>query len=168
VLVKWVTVAFLAFALSACALGPEPAWRPMPPAPEPSQELRQRTLDLYMSLSAGNAQRAGLLYSQQPGRSYLGLSAAEPKLDSAMQLPSSDELLVEPGTLIAAGAMVATVDRDAGWVVDTPTLKLKNGTELTCRLTIVWRNEYGIWKIVHTHLSRAIGAAPATAAPLPK
>jgi hypothetical protein len=138
----------------------------MPPAPEPSQELRQRTLDLYASLSAGDVQRAGLLYSQQPGRSYLGLSASAPKLASAMQLPSSDELLVEPGTLIVPGPIVATVDRDAGWVVDTPTLKLSNGTALLCRLTLVWRNEYGIWKIVHSHLSRAVGGrARATAPP---
>ncbi|HEY2409725.1 MAG TPA: nuclear transport factor 2 family protein [Polyangiaceae bacterium] len=149
---------FLAFAVSACAVGPEPPWQPLPPAPAPSPELTQRTRDLYAAITSGDTARAGLFYSQQPGRSFVGLSGGLPKFDGALQLPSTDELFIEPGTLIVPGAIAATIDRDAGWVVDTPTFKLKNGTELRCRLTLVWRNEYGIWKIVHSHASLAAGA----------
>jgi hypothetical protein len=151
----WLAGCALALAANACALGPEPDYRPMPPAPAVSQELAQRTRELYADLSAGNAQQASLLYSQEPGRVFVGLTGNDFHATSEPRGVATDEFFVEPGSRIVPGDLMAFSDREAGWVTDRPTIQLANGTELHIRLTIVWRNEYGIWKIVHTHASLA-------------
>jgi len=145
----------LACAASACTLGPEPDYRPMPPAPAVSQELAQRTRELYADLSSGQADRASLLYSQEPGRVFVGFTDAEFHGTSDPRGATKAEFFVEPGHPIVPGELAAFSDRDAGWVVDRPTVQLANGTEVHFRLTLLWRNEYGIWKIVHSHASIA-------------
>jgi hypothetical protein len=151
----WLAGCVLACAANACALGPEPDYRPMPPAPAVSEELAQRTRELYADLAAGNAQQASLLYSQEPGRVFVGLTTQDFRAASEPRGVATEEFIVEPGSSIVPGELIAFSDRAAGWVVDRPTIKLTNGTELHIRLTILWRNEYGIWKIVHTHASLA-------------
>ncbi len=146
---------FAAFAASACALGPEPDYKPMPPAPAVSQELAQKTRELYADLSAGQREQASLLYSQEPGRVFVGLTGDDFRATSEPRGVAQNEFFVEPGSKIVAGDLLAFSDREAGWVVDRPTVKLANGSEVHMRLTLVWRNEYGIWKIVHTHASLA-------------
>ena len=133
----------------------------MPPAPVRSQELAQRTRELYAALASGRADQASLLYSQEPGRVFVGLTGSAFQSDSAQQGVATNEFFVEPGTQIVPGDLIAFSDREAGWVVDRPTVRLTNGTELHLRLTLVWRNEYGIWKIVSTHASVVGSAAPA-------
>ncbi len=152
---SWPALATLCCALSACALGPEPDYRPMPPAPVVSQELAQRTRELYAALSSGHPERASLLYSQEPGRIFVGIGTGDFRATSEPRGVATDEWFIEPGSFIVPGELIAYSDREAGWVVDRPTIRLRNGTELHARLTLLWRNEYGIWKIVHTHLSLA-------------
>ena len=144
---------------TACTLGPEPPWRPMPPAPVLSQELKQGTLDLYAAISSGHPERAVRLYSQEPGRVFIGVTGSEYQASSDPRAVTPAELFIEPGSTIVPGQIVAYSDREAGWVVDRPTVRLRNGTELHLRLTLLWRNEYGIWKIVHSHASLAPGGA---------
>jgi hypothetical protein len=145
----------LACAASACALGPEPDYKPMPPAPAVSQELAQRTRELYAALSTGHRDQASLLYSQEPGRVFVGLTSNDFRLASEARNVAPEEFFVEPGSSIVPGDLVAFSDREAGWVVDRPTVRLANGTEVHIRLSLFWRNEYGIWKIVHSHASVA-------------
>jgi hypothetical protein len=149
----WFTGSVLSCAVSACALGPEPDYRPMPPAPAISRELAQRTRELYADLSSGHAEQASLLYSQEPGRIFVGLTGNDFRTASEPRGVALDEYFIEPGSAIVPGDLIAYADREAGWVVDRPIIKLANGTELHIRLTLLWRNEYGIWKIVHTHAS---------------
>ena len=151
----WLVGCALTCAASACALGPEPDYRPMPPAPVVSQELAQRTRELYAALASGHPERASLLYSQEPGRVFVGLSGNDVRAVSEPRGVAPGEFFVEPGSAIVPGEIIAYADREAGWVVDRPTVRLANGSELHLRLTLVWRNEYGIWKIVHTHASLA-------------
>ena len=151
----WLTGFALSLFASACALGPEPDYKPMPPAPAASLELAQRTRELYADLSTGHPQQASLLYSQEPGRVFVGLTGNDFRAASDPRGVAREEFFVEPGSAIVAGDLIAFADREAGWVVDRPTIQLANGTEVHIRLTIVWRNEYGIWKIVHTHASLA-------------
>jgi ketosteroid isomerase-like protein len=40
-----------------------------------------------------------------------------------------------------------------GWVVDRPTFRFPDGSEMQTRVTAVMRQEDGAWKIVHTHFS---------------
>jgi len=151
----WLTGCALSLAASACALGPEPDYKPMPPAPAVSQELAQKTRELYADLSSGHPDQASLLYSQEPGRVFIGLTGNDFRTTSEPRGVAQNEFFVEPGSAIVPGEIIAFSDREAGWVVDQPTVRLANGTELHLRLTLVWRNEYGIWKIVHTHASIA-------------
>lgn len=151
----------LTLVLTGCELGPEPAWRPMPPAPVRSQELAQRTRELYSALASNHPEQAALLYSQEPGRVFVGLTGNAFRTDSEQRGATADEFFVEPGTQIVPGELIAFSDREGGWVVDRPTVRLSNGTELHLRLTLVWRNEYGIWKIVSSHTSVVGSSAPA-------
>ena len=127
----------------------------MPPAPVVSQELVNKTRELYADLSNGQPERASLLYSQEPGRSFIGIGAEDFRASSEPRGVALDELPFEPGSFVVPGEIIAYADRQAGWVVDRPTVRLKNGTELHLRLSLFWRNEYGIWKIVHSHVSLA-------------
>jgi hypothetical protein len=127
----------------------------MPPAPARSEKLAERTRELYTALSLGQVDRASLLYSQEPGRVFVGITGNEFKTASEPRGVALDEFFVEPGSQIVPGDLIAIADREGGWVVDRPTVRLKNGTELHIRLTLVWRDEYGIWKIVHSHASVA-------------
>jgi hypothetical protein len=145
----------LAGSSTACTIGPEPDYRPMPPAPARSEKLAERTRELYTALSLGQADRASLLYSQEPGRVFVGITGNEFKTTSEQRGVAPDEFFAEPGSQIVPGDLIAVADREGGWVVDRPTVRLKNGTELHIRLTLVWRDEYGIWKIVHSHASIA-------------
>ena len=145
----------VACALGGCALGPEPDYKPMPPAPAVSQELAQRTRELYAALSTGHGAQASLLYSQEPGRVFVGLTKEDFRTASEPRLVAQGEFFIEPGSSIVPGDLIAFSDRAAGWVVDRPTIVLANGTEVHIRLTLLWRNEYGIWKIVHSHASLA-------------
>jgi hypothetical protein len=151
---SWFVLA-LVCSTSGCTIGPEPDYRPMPPAPGVSAKLGERTRELYTALSLGQVDRASLLYSQEPGRVFVGLTGNEFKTSSEQRGVAPDEFFVEPGSAIVPGELIAISDREGGWVVDRPTVRLRNGTELHIRLTLVWRNEYGIWKIVHSHASLA-------------
>lgn len=57
------------------------------------------------------------------------------------------------GMQIHAGDVQAYSEGPVGWVADQPTLRLANGTEIPMRLTSVWRQEAGAWKMVQFHLS---------------
>jgi hypothetical protein len=157
----WLVACALSLALGACALGPEPDYQPMPPAPVVSEELAQRTRQLYAELTAGHPERASLLYSQEPGRVFVGLTGSDFHATSEARGVSTQEFFVEPGSTIVPGDLIAFSDRQAGWVVDRPTVRLANGTQIQIRLTLLWRNEYGIWKIVHSHASVVGSSAPA-------
>jgi len=151
----WLLASALSCLEAACTLGPEAPYREMPPKPILSQELRQRTRELYAALASGHPERASLLYSQEPGRVFVGITSTDFRTSSDPRGVARDEFFIEPGTAIVPGELIAYSDREAGWVVDRPTVRLRNGTELHLRLTLLWRNEYGIWKIVHSHASIA-------------
>jgi ketosteroid isomerase-like protein len=44
-------------------------------------------------------------------------------------------------------------DGSLGWVVDQPTFRFPDGSQMETRVTAVMRHEDGAWKIVHTHFS---------------
>src|SRR4051812_15021130 len=119
----WLAACVLSCAASACALGPEPDYQPMPPAPAVSQPLAQRTRELYAALSNGRAEQASLLYSQEPGRVFVGLTGNDFRTTSEARGVAQNEFFVEPGTSIVPGDLIAFSDREAGWVVDRPTVR---------------------------------------------
>ena len=44
-----------------------------------------------------------------------------------------------------------------GWAADCIKIRLPDATEIPCRLTMVWHQENGCWKIVQSHLSIGVG-----------
>src|SRR5258708_30609292 len=99
----WLAVCVLSCAASACAFGPEPAWQPRPPAPAVSQELAQKTRELYAALSNGRRDQASLLYSQEPGRVFIGLGGNDVGVTSEPRGAAVGEFFVEPGSAIVPG-----------------------------------------------------------------
>ncbi|MDQ4052193.1 MAG: nuclear transport factor 2 family protein [Actinomycetota bacterium] len=40
-----------------------------------------------------------------------------------------------------------------GWVVDSPRFGFSDGSGMDCRVTAIFRNEAGAWRLVHAHFS---------------
>ena len=59
-----------------------------------------------------------------------------------------------PGVRVEVGrAPRAYEENGVGWLTDEPTWVLPDGTRLPTRVTTVWHQEDGAWRIVHLHLS---------------
>ena len=83
--------------------------------------------------------------------------AAVARFESALtRYPNKMQLIHDyPEALIKAGR---PADASAFAERELVTVEgVANGTELHLRLTLLWRNEYGIWKIVFPWISPFIG-----------
>jgi len=59
----------------------------------------------------------------------------------------------EMGAQIKAGELSAFVEGTVGWASDKAKILLPNGQEIPVRVTTVFHNEDGEWKIVQHHVS---------------
>lgn len=57
------------------------------------------------------------------------------------------------GVRFTAGQLSAFEEGDLGFAVDSPTLRMPDGTEASMRLTCVFAREGGAWRMVHAHAS---------------
>ena len=57
-------------------------------------------------------------------------------------------LVIEPGP-----APRAFEESGVGWLTDEPTWVMADGTRVPTRVTTVWHQEDGDWRVVHLHLS---------------
>ncbi|HMQ54629.1 MAG TPA: nuclear transport factor 2 family protein [Anaerolineae bacterium] len=60
------------------------------------------------------------------------------------------------GISITNSAPLAYSEGTVGWIADRPTLRLPDGTDLPFRLTIVYHQEEGQWRIVQWHASLGV------------
>jgi ketosteroid isomerase-like protein len=72
---------------------------------------------------------------------------------------------VTRGMALIAGDPQAYREGSVGWSADHVKIRLPDGTEIPCRLTMVWHQENGRWKIVQHHLSIGIGSNEAAGKP---
>ena len=57
------------------------------------------------------------------------------------------------GTRIQGEKPRAWEEGGVGWAFDRPTFLLADGGRIICRLTAIFHQEDGAWKLVHGHLS---------------
>jgi ketosteroid isomerase-like protein len=117
--------------------------------------IRDLTLELYEAMSSGDAAAVESFYSLAPDALYIGTAKGEFWTDPVRH--NEDVRPYFDGSngrmSVSAGTVHVVVDGDAAWVVDTPTMRLSDGTEFHVRLTLIWRREAGAWRVAHTHTS---------------
>ena len=58
-------------------------------------------------------------------------------------------------------------ESSVGWIVDRPTFRFDDGSEVQARLTAIVHDEGGHWKLVHLHLSLGVSNEEALGQELP-
>lgn len=71
------------------------------------------------------------------------------------------------GIAVVGSAPLACSEGSVGWVADHPSLRLPDGTEVPFRLTIVYHQEEGEWKVVQWHASLGVPNEEALGEELP-
>jgi ketosteroid isomerase-like protein len=124
---------------------------------EPSTELKALYLRSCEAQSNGDYAFFERYFSKEDGVLAIGTDPAEwwsgydtiTRVFEA-QLKETDGIRVIPDTPLAY------CHGSVGWVAGRPTLKLPDGTEMTVRLTTVYKKEKDDWKIVQWHFSTGI------------
>jgi ketosteroid isomerase-like protein len=121
----------------------------------PSEELKNTMLRLYESLSMRDISMIEKLYSHKedilvigsdPDEWWVGYEAFARAHKAQFQEMAGDYK-------IKAGELNAFVEGTVGWVGDRPTIQLPTGQNLPIRVTAVFHQEDGVWKIVQHHVS---------------
>jgi hypothetical protein len=121
-----------------------------------SPELRDLLLRFYEALSSGDTAFIDRHFSVTEAARGVGTDAEEwwqgPRLAAAWK----EQVEAMGGSMpLAAGDPEAYVEGPVGWAADRPTLQLQGGTILV-RLTVVFHQEDGEWKIVQAHGSLGV------------
>ena len=119
---------------------------------EPAPELRDPILRLYDAFSRGDADVAERLTSRLAGLVFIGTDPDEWLED----IPSVRRLLqaqAGAGITVVPGDVRAYREGSIGWAADRGVFRLPDGSEVPFRLTAVFRQEDGDWKLVQAHAS---------------
>jgi ketosteroid isomerase-like protein len=124
---------------------------------EQSAELKELTLRFYTALSSSDLAFVKQHFSQQEGVLVIGTDPQEwwaghatiTKVFKA-QMEEMGQFTLEPGAPQAYSA------GGAGWAADRPTFRFADGTAFPVRITMVFQQEDGEWKVVHMHASSGI------------
>lgn len=121
-----------------------------------SPELRNLILRFYEALSNGDASFIDRHFSTAEAARGIGTDPGEwwqgPRTAEAWK----EQLEAMGGSMpLVAGDPEAHVEGTVGWVADRPTLQLQEGA-VAVRLTAVFHQEEGEWKIVQIHGSLGV------------
>ena len=119
---------------------------------EPAPELRDAVLRLYDAFSRGDADLVERLTSRQEGLVFIGTDPDEwlgdlPSIRRMLQAQAGAGITVIPGDILSYR------EGSIGWTADRGAFRLPDGTEVPFRLTAVFRQEDGDWKLVQEHAS---------------
>ncbi len=119
---------------------------------EPAPELRDTILRLYEAFSRGDADLVERLTSRQEGLVFIGTDPNEwlEDIQSVRQLLQAQ---AGAGITVVPGDIRAYREGSIGWAADRGAFRLPDGTEVPFRLTAVFRQEDGDWKLVQEHAS---------------
>ena len=125
---------------------------------ERSPELRDLTLRAYEAMSRGDAGFFEQVTSRQEGLLAIGTDPEE-WWDSYDRLARAFRAQFEEiggGFPVSGGDPQAYQEGSVGWVADRATFNLPGGADVPFRLTMVWHQEGGDWKIVQWHISLGV------------
>lgn len=119
-----------------------------------SPELRDLYIRLCEATAAGDTAFIEQSFSRQPGTIAIGTDPAEwwSGYDTIVQIWKGQMEVMGGGMPMVAGDPQAYQEGSVGWVVDQPRMQLPNGEE-PFRMTCVFHQEDGRWKVVHAHAS---------------
>ena len=133
---------------------------------EPSVELRELTKQLARAIGHGDVAFLARHTSRQPGVAFLGTDPDEWWTDLA-GLRQALESQVAAGVEVVPGEPVAYQAGDWGWAVDRA-LRFRIGErEQPFRMSMVYRREEGVWRMVHFHSSLGVPNDAALGVTLP-
>jgi ketosteroid isomerase-like protein len=124
---------------------------------EHSDELKDLTVRFYEAAATGDLSFLERYVSRREGTVFVGTDPDEwweglEALREAMRAQS--EALGGSGLQIVAGHLQAYREGSVGWAIDRDALfRLPDGTEVPFRNTIVFVQEEGEWKLIHSHSS---------------
>jgi len=124
---------------------------------EQSTELRNLTLRFYKAFSSGDHSFVARLFSPRDGVLVIGTDPNEwwtgYKTISNMLKAQAGEM---SGITFVEADPQAYSEGTVGWVADRFKFRMPDGSEIPCRLTGVFHQESGEWKIVQWHGSIGI------------
>jgi ketosteroid isomerase-like protein len=119
-----------------------------------SVELKNMMLRLYEAVSSGDVNALERLISHRedvlaigtdPGEWWMGYKT----IDRIFKTQSQEMGKVQ----IKAGELSTFVEGTVGWASDKAKIQLPNGQEIPVRVTNVFHQEDGEWKVVQHHVS---------------
>ena len=123
---------------------------------EPSAELRDLMLRFYAALRKGDASFFDRHFSRADWARGIGTDPGEWWRGARLADAWKEQLQAMGGNMpLVADDPEAYSEGSVGWVADRPTLKLPGG-EVPVRLTAVFHQEDGEWKLVQSHGSLGV------------
>ena len=121
---------------------------------EAAPELRDLTLRFYQALTTGDEAFIEQFVSQQPGVLNIGSDPNEwwSGYDTFMRVARVQVQELD-GVRVAHSDPQAYREGSVGWVADQAAFQLPDGTTVPFRLTAVFHQENGMWKLVQSHNS---------------
>jgi ketosteroid isomerase-like protein len=121
-----------------------------------SSELRDLVLRFYDALSSGDASFIDRHFSVAEPARGVGTDPGEWWQGAQVAHAWKDQLEAMGGSMpLVAGDPEAYVEGTVGWAADRPTLQLPGGA-VPVRLTAVFHQEDGEWKLVQAHGSLGV------------
>ena len=137
---------------------------------EQSPELKEVILRYYDAFASGDYTIYERMLSQTDGLLGIGTDPNE-WWDSHATLVRISKAQIQElkgaGVSFIPGDLQCYREGSVGWSADRPTLRLPDGTNLPLRMTTVFHQENGEWKMVQFHTSIGVPNSEAVGAELP-
>jgi ketosteroid isomerase-like protein len=120
----------------------------------PSAEIKDAMLRVYAAHASGDASASLRLFSRQEGVLAIGTDPNEwwAGFDTIAQVFKAQLPEMGGKIQVKAGDLHALAEGTVGWAADCPTMQAL-GQEIPMRVTAVFHQEDGAWKIVQYHVS---------------
>jgi hypothetical protein len=115
-------------------------------------ELTGVVMRFYEAISRGDVAVMDQMASREPGLVFIGTDPDE-WFEDVASVRRMLEAQAGAGVTVVSGDIRAFREGSIGWIADRGMFRLADGTEVPFRLTAVFREEDGAWKLVQEHAS---------------
>jgi hypothetical protein len=119
---------------------------------EPAPELRDVVMRFYQAMGEGNAGAFEAMTTRREPIVFIGTDPQE-WWENVEDVSKAVRELVSAGITLVPGDIKAYREGSVGWIADQGRFRMEDGTEVPFRLTAVFREEDGDWKMVQEHAS---------------
>jgi len=120
-----------------------------------SPDVAAATQKFYDALSAGDADTATAVLSTTDGALMIGTDPDEWITDQRA-IVDLFTAQVGAGVKVRSGDIQAYEEGSVGWVADRSTFILPDGSEVPVRVTAVFHQEHGQWRMIQSHASLGV------------